>query len=410
MTGNTELLPPLAREQGVTLFGIAVICILLASGVLTNERSYVFAVLIAIFGIRPQIGEFSFWRKFVLSLAFIIILFGVLKGFFRGNDIQHIGRFAIPLTTFFIFCLLPGIGVLIYRCRLFIASVVFIFTLLFYYLVKSGEFQIADEIMAGWSFTYSSNAAVSVWHYFSMPFCICIIVEKIFFSRESNSIFFVVISTATIIMLLMLTDTSSFAFSLFFIIFAIFVPLKLSNFLRLFIFGGMIIAIFDFLTLKIISRYLVDFFQFLGVNDPGDLLRIIQLEYFVEQVEFFGSGFGARHDFPFIVNDARLTSQIIYPYASELPILNIIFNGGVFSAIWFLVFIYLMLYHVRERARVKGLSSGVHIFAIGCGGVFIGSMSNPYLFAPASMLLLAIIFDLADLSGEARRNGTQLAI
>ena len=35
-------------------------------------------------------------------------------------------------------------------------------------------------------------------------------------------------------------------------------------------------------------------------------------------------------------------------------------------------------------------------FGIGCTGILVGSMSNPFLFAPASMMLLAIMLDLID--------------
>jgi hypothetical protein len=384
-------------------FAVSIACILLASGIVTNERSYIFAILIIFISIKNQTFNFSFWRKLLISLTLAMIVFGTVKGYFRGNDPQHIGRFAIPLTAFFVFCLFPGIGFIIYRSRYFIMSVIFIVTFTFYYVVKSGEFEIADDIMAGWTLTYSTNAAVSVWHYFALPFCVTVFFDKMFYNRSHISIYYVGISLMTIFMLWLLTDTSSFLLAIFVVLLAVILPYKLTSILIWPIILFISILMLDFLTVKDISGWLVGQLQILGVNDSGDLLRLIQLEYFVDRAEMLGSGFGARHDFPFIVNDARLTSQIIYPYASELPILNIIFNGGAFSAIWFLMFIYLMFYHIKERARSYGTKRGIHVFAMGCSGVFIGSMSNPYLFAPASMLLLAIIFDLADLSAEAIR-------
>ena len=178
---------------------------------------------------------------------------------------------------------------------------------------------------------------------------------------------------------------------------------------RAFAFIAIPLIIADFLTAKVISNMAVNFMYGFAIDDTGDVLRLIQLDYFVRYAEFFGSGFGAEHAFPLELQFDRQVSQIVYPYASELPIINILYNGGILAGLWFFGLVIIII----DLARFRTLKSSTSTFGLGCSAVLFGSISNPYLFAPASMLLLAVMFDVWDRTRPqfrpAARDGSAIA-
>jgi hypothetical protein len=374
---------------------ITFFAILLCSGLFSNNISYIIIVPFIIMLLTKAQVNFSKNRIYFICVTIMLILFGSLKGYFRGNDIEYIIRFSFPLLVFVVFCSIPGIGLVLFNNRLIISIFGLFLTAIFFYLIKTSNFEITDAYMAGWTVTYSSNAGVSIWHYFLLPFHVSIIFEG--FSKlkyNKMNVIPILIGFTSILLLLILTDTSSFLLALIIICVILLLPFKFSRFLAKFTAFFLIILMFEFLTVGMISKRISSWLFEIGANDAGDYLRAIQFNYFAEQAEFFGSGFGAIHDFPFELNQARQLSQLLYPYASELPILNIIFNGGVLAAVWFSLILIVFVKVVAKTLNQE--EKPLRYFVIGCVGVLIGSLSNPFLFAPGSMLLLAIAFDLVD--------------
>lgn len=353
-------------------------------------------MLILALSVRTSLGHWSTLRKALFVVTAVLVVFGTAKGYFSGHAVRHIARFTLPLTVFLLLLSLNGLGTLIVRSLSFLLWVVLALTLYFFLIVKTGRFETADDFMAGWTLTYSSNAAISTWHYFALPVCVAVLFSSLRQRLAFTPIVRIIASAATLSLLVLLTDTAAFVIAIAVVVGVFLVNKSILRLGVLPVLALFAIYIFDFLTLKIINRRVFDYSMGLGIEDIGDLLRLIQMEYFIERASIFGSGFGASHDFPFMISVARQQAQIEYPYASELPILNIIFNGGVFAATWFVLVVYALARVLLVDATGDQRVTVMRYFALGCGGILIGSLSNPYLFAPGAMLLLVAIVDMHD--------------
>lgn len=376
----------------VLSLGLAASFILIAAGVTRNDISYVFLAPMLLLAIPLARSRYSSPRKAMLALGAGLTIFGTVKGYFVGHELNYILRFTAPLLAFTLGCLLPGIGEMLYRRRTVILFLSFIYTLFVFYIVKTGDFNFAERFFPGWTLTFSSNAAVSVWHYFSLLFCIpCVdyIRDRKF---DLDGLSYIGLSILSVTLLFLLTDTSAYGFAIVMVLLLIAIPHPMLKAARLFALFFVPVAILDFMTVKLIWQAVVDFMYSLAIEDIGDMLRLIQIDYFVRYAEFFGSGFGAEHAFPLESQFDRQVSQIIYPYASELPILNILYNGGILAGIWFFWLSVIIIDLAIGRASRRMICT----FGLGGSAIIFGSISNPYLFAPASMLILAVMFDIWD--------------
>lgn len=390
----------LAQTQGIMRWLTVILCGILASGILPNDSSYFVAAVLFAVCLRPRFERPTTFRLVVLLITGTLVAFGTIKGYGEGHALNHISRFALPLTVFFLFVLTPGLGVLVARSTNFLVIATFALTLLFFYTVKTGNWLRADQFMAGWTLTYSSNAAVSMWHYFFLPIG-AVAVAGVFAKRlEFISLTMMGVALMTLAMLILLNDTSAFILAIIFVALVCITPRRLARLAFVPILVLVSLYMLDFLTVKWLSRWVVDRVQDAGIEDVGDALRMIQMEYFVERAEFLGSGFGARHDFPFLISIWRQQGQVEYPYASELPIINILYNGGIIAALWFIVLIYSFLRLLISKFEKGSVASEFRLFGLICAGVLVGSISNPYLFAPACMLMLAMMVDLKDYLGR----------
>lgn len=396
---SAEVLPPLARSSVAARNVIALIVAFLASGILPNDVSYVAVAVLLIVGLRTDGLRFSGKRRLIILLTLAVVLYGSVKGYFVGHDVEHIARFALPLMAFAVICSMPGLGLLLYQARGTVLFVIAVLTLSFFYTIQTGNRASIESYMAGWTVTYSSSAGVSVWHYFCVPFCFIAINQAWNGSNRGLSLLQAAVGFGVLGLLVLLTDTSAFLLALAFCTILIFARGRVANTLSWMGAAGLGLLIADFLTVKILCSAIVEFVA-KSIDDVGDMLRLVQLDYFVRNSEFFGSGFGARHSFPFEMDFTRQTSQTIYPYASELPIINIIYNGGILAGVWFFLFA-LVLRSLADRGHAMS-DNGIRNFGLACSAIFIGSMSNPFLFSPASMLLLAVIFDIYDWSDTQR--------
>jgi hypothetical protein len=388
--------PQLARSSGPVRLLTVATCGFLASGILPNESSYAIAMALVVLCLRPRFQRPTRFRAVVLIITGVLIAFGTLKGYGEGHPFNFILRFALPLTTFFFFVSMPGLGLLIVRSMQPLVIATFALTLQFFYVVKTSNWLRADDWMAGWTLTYSSNAGISIWHYFVLPVCALAILGGLVRRWNLVSLTNAIIAGLTLTMLILLNDTSSFVLAILFVVLIFILPRRIARLAVIPVLSVLVLYMLDFITVKILSRWVIDLIEQAGVEDVGDMLRMIQIEYFVDRAEFLGSGFGAQHDFPFMISVARQQAQIEFPYASELPILNIIFNGGIFAVLWFTAILWSFLRLLVVRFEKNSIESDYRLYGLACAGVLVGSISNPFLFAPSSMLLLAIMVDLTD--------------
>ena len=380
---------PLTFASSVAL---ALSFVLIAAGITKNDVSYVFLAPIFLMMFPLSKAKYSNPRKAMIMLVLALVFFGTVKGFFIGHNIGYILRLTAPLMTFLLACLFPGIGRALYERRDLILLAAFAHTLAVFYVVKTGDFLFAERFIPGWTLTFSSFAAVSVWHYFALPFAFLALGKVANRDLGVSNLFYFGLGALTILGLYLLTDTSSYVLAVLVLALLVILPMTILKWARVISFVVLPVLILDFFTSKIISNIIVEFMYRLGIDDLGDILRLIQLDYFVKYSEFFGSGFGAEHAFPLELQADRQVSQIVYPYASELPIINIIYNGGILAGVWF----FWLSIMVIDLARFRKVRAGVPTLGLACSAVLFGSISNPYLFAPASMLLLAIMFDVWD--------------
>lgn len=372
--------------------GLALSFILIAAGVTKNDISYVFLAPIFLFAAPLAKSKYSTPRKIMICLSLGLTAFGTIKGYFVGNELSYILRFTAPLLAFSLACLFPGIGEALYRNRKLVMLMIFFHTIFVFYIVKTGDFLFAERFIPAWTLTFSSNAAISVWHYFAFPFCFIALTYILHRRFKAFDLMYIFLSLITLVALVLLTDTSSFILAIVMIALLCILPISLLKFSKLVAYVTLPLIILDFLTVKIISNVAVNLMYSLAIEDQGDVLRLIQIDYFVRYAEFFGSGFGAEHAFALETQFDRQISQIVYPYASELPTLNIIYNGGILAGIWF----FWLTLIVIDLAMYRKMNAKTCTFGLGCSAILFGSISNPYLFAPASMLLLAIMFDIWD--------------
>jgi hypothetical protein len=388
---DREPRPAIQKSQFLSL-ALATSFILIAAGVTRNDISYVFLAPIFLLAMPLARSRYSNPRKAMILLAMGLTVFGTVKGYFVGHDPNYILRFTAPLLTFALVCLFPGIGEVLYRRRFFVLILSFLFTFFVFFIVKTGDFYFAERFFPGWTLTFSSNAAVSVWHYFTFLFCILCFDYVRDRKFDVAGLVYIALSILTIILLFLLTDTSAYGLAIVMVLLLVFVSGEMLRVARLIALLVVPVVILDFLTVKVIWQAIVNFMYGLAIEDVGDMLRLIQIDYFVRYAEFFGSGFGAEHAFPLESQFDRQVSQIVYPYASELPILNILYNGGILAGIWFFWLSVIMI----DLAKARSSRMTICTFGLGGSAVMFGSISNPYLFAPTSMLLLAIMFDIWD--------------
>lgn len=390
---------PLSRIAGTPRLALALITSLLSSGVVTNDKSYLIVLpLFALCALHKK-DLYSPFRRKLIWLTLVLIIFGTVKGVGQGNSFTYVLRFTLPFTVFFLFLALPGFGFAVARSRILILAMGLPVTAVFFFAVKTGNWAMVDSLMQGWTITYSSNAAVSVWMYFMLPVCAVSVLGLLYREKNTSSLCQAGAGLMVLLMLALMNDTSAYLLAILSLTLLFILPRKYASAAVCLFTVTIWLLIIDFLTLKILSRLIASGMNG-GIEDIGDALRLIQVEYFVDRSEFFGSGFGAQHDFPFMISIARQQAQLEFPYASELPVLNMIFNGGIFAGAWFMMvsWSFFRLVSARSGSGDRKFEE-VRLFGLGAVGVLIGSISNPYLFAPTSMILLAVLVDLADAMG-----------
>lgn len=119
--------------------------------------------------------------------------------------------------------------------------------------------------------------------------------------------------------------------------------------------------------------YNIDFFEgftVFGVNDESNLSRMNQFNAIINELSFFGNGWGAEF------NSNILKSRDYLGYSTELSYLNLIHKIGVFSILIFLYYINLIV----KILKLKNTNPNKHL-SFGSLFYLFTSLGNPSLFA-----------------------------
>lgn len=116
------------------------------------------------------------------------------------------------------------------------------------------------------------------------------------------------------------------------------------------------------------------FNAFFSDSDMGNARRWNQIEYVIGNFKVFGHGLGATY-----------SSDIGSEYAIEAIFLDIFYKFGIFA----LVIIYSYVYTIIEAIRIVLWSkkNPYSVIPLACMGYLFLGLSNPVIFAPASVIL-----------------------
>lgn len=385
-----------------TGFVSALLSTILAMGLVSNTATYLFLPLLVLLLYRRHRGSLRSKHFWFVSSTWLFAIYGTLLGIMNGNNIDYILRFTAPLLALAIFLPARSLATAFFRHHRALNILVFLFSLFVYLLTVLRLNDLSLLLLRGWTLSFEAVSAVGIWHYFALPITGFSIYEFLYRRRTSYAFLHAIIGIATLIFLLMTTATSAFKLACVVLIVVMFLPrisYQLLSRILLLIVGALV---FDYVSVKYLSHIVVDLIT--GITgDEGDLIRLVQINYFLENVNLTGHGFGVEHNFQF-ENPLRQRSHEAFPYASELPILNLIHAGGALAVIWvwFLCLNFINL--LKSVLVLRGRDSSANCyFGFCCMLVLIGSISNPFLFSPISMLLIAIAFNILEHYG---RTGT----
>ena len=166
---------------------------------------------------------------------------------------------------------------------------------------------------------------------------------------------------------------------------------RIFAFLPLLLYYTLVIIAIDYFTFQYLVNAAIDLLRSGIIQDKGDIIRLIQIEYFVNNMKLLGNGFGTLLHFDYNEVPDRASQHARFPYASEVVFLNFVHGGGIFVGVILLFFSRNMLFCIFYL--LSGQSRLDAFLGFSCSLVLIGSISNPFLLSPISILLLAISYD-----------------
>tara|TARA_R110002051_G_scaffold288211_1_gene350951 strand:- start:129 stop:1364 length:1236 start_codon:yes stop_codon:yes gene_type:complete len=367
---------------------------LIAMSLTTNMASYAFAVLLIIFAVGRRKYRPSRLRKSLLLVTLTMVIWGTFLGFLNGHNPGYILRFASPFTLFALFLMCRNLGSDVYCHRKSLGLIALAFSLFAFLLTKLGLNDLSLLILRGWTLSFSASSAVAIWHYFALSISVSLIFDALLVKKSANNTLYMWVGLATIVLLGLTTKTSAFDLA----IAAAFLPILLARVQprlieRIVLIVGVAVVL-DYMFFEILTNSLIQGLWDSIALDEGNEIRLIQIEYFRSNFLLLGNGFGPELDFRFFGLGNREISQEAFPYASELPIFNVIHGAGVFAVVWFILILRLLLALMADAGRLSGTVQGKAYFAYAMSLVLYGSISNPFLFSPVSMLMIVIALDL----------------
>ena len=368
--------------------------VIFAAGFIKNDVSYLllpFLIGLSLLMRRPSMPQS---RLALIFLTIVLCIYGATLGVLRGNNIIYIMKFVAPIFVFAVLLALRNVGETLFLHRRKILLMCFVITALFTFLVKFRISSGVDLLMRGWTANGETATAVSVFHYFALAFCLIQIFEFVCVKKTDAGMIRTGIALITIACLLLMTDTSAFVLAVGVGLIAMSARVIRFAVIMRIIFFVIASLLVDYFTLQVFVRGFENYLLATATSDLGNSIRMVQVQYFVRNISLMGEGFGAAHAFPVLDHPGRQYLQDQFPYASELPVLNIVNNAGLMAAIWFF-FVVKPVFHCFANVRSKDNDIALKsYFGVACGMVLVGSISNPFFFSPVSMLLLCVAADL----------------
>jgi hypothetical protein len=347
-------------------------------------------IVVLIFFLKNQSFSINKRRLFLILFIIFTATYGFLMAKYNGANQAYSVKFATPLLVLAAFLSIRNYREIFIKHHRLIIIVSSTFSMIAMLIVRLELDNINTLLLRGWSVTFSQNRGISAWHYFALSLSAFYIYARIF-QKILISRTMIVLCFFQLISLLLMNGTGAFIMAnsaLLILVLPFKRLLTLPTFLLFYI---VVIMTTDYFTFQYLTNAAVDLMRFTLAEDRGDLIRLIQIQYFIENVQFFGHGFGSVLHFDFSEIPDRTAQHQRFPYASEVVFLNYVHGGGVFVGFILLFFcrniLYCLYYFFAGKNKLDAFLGFV------CSLVLIGSISNPFLLSPISVLLLAISYD-----------------
>ena len=258
-----------------------------------------------------------------------------------------------------------------------ISSVIYLYnfdgTILFNLLSRQGGFALASlfpVVMIPYLFFYIFFSKVK---------------SDIIKNRIVSIIIFLLFSFVAVFLVFSKGVLLSLIISIIFLFFTHYYNRKFSNFswLLLFITVGLFYLNFYY------SDNVITIF---GSQEKSNELRYYLISDIINELTFFGHGWGAVYDIPFLKYRNGLG------YSSELSYLNLIHKIGVFSFIYFYFYIW-SFYHVIKCLKSNNFKKiNIALVSLGLLTYLFLSLGNPTLFAPIFVFMHVLSIHLLNKS------------
>lgn len=359
----------------------------------TNMASYIFFVGLIFLTVGRSKGPTCKLRKLLVLATICMIFLGTFLGLANGYNTSFVFRFTTPFAVFAFLLFSRELGQSVFYYRKIIGVIAFGFTVFVFTLTKLSMNEESIFFLRGWTLIFSTNNAIAIWHYFALAISASIVFDAIFIKSSKQKVTSLLFGITTIVLLSLITKTSAFTLAIIACLipfFITFIQPRLITTLVLIL--GIGIA-FDYMFFNFVSDRTIEFLWAKLAEDQGNVIRLVQIEYFQNHFLFFGHGFGSELGFDFNGLGNREISHKNFPYASELPILNVMHGGGIIATLWFILILKLVLSLMCYAAKMKNEMRSQSFFGYVMSLVLCGSISNPFLFSPVSMLMLIIALD-----------------
>lgn len=370
---------------------LAIIFLLIsASYTLTNVELYLPMIIVFLILFTSQKYVISTGRLFLALYIIITACIGFTLSKLNGANLDFAVKFVTPLVVLASFICIKNYRELFIRHHKIIIIISSSFSIAAALIIRLEIDNLNALILRGWSVTLAQNRGISAWHYFALSISTFYIFVRIH-TRTLINWKMVTLCLIQIVCLLLANGTGAFILAIFLLIFAILPYNRKIGILPIFIFYTLLVLVIDYFTSQFLCDAIVSFMRAVLSNDRGDLIRLIQIEYFLQNVKVLGNGFGTLLHFDFSEVPDRTAQHARFPYASEVVFLNYINGGGIFIAAILLFFarnmLYCLHYFIIQKNRLDAF------LGLSCSLILVGSISNPFLLSPISMTLLAISYD-----------------
>ena len=375
----------------LTKNNIAVILFLIsASYTLTNIELYIPMIIVFLLLLTSQKYIISKNRLAIAIYAILSAFIGLTISQINAADLGFALKFVTPIIVLASFLCIRNYRTLLIKHQKIIIIVSTSFSIAAAMIIRLELDSLNTLILRGWSVTFSQNRGISAWHYFALA----ISTFYIFTRSHSPALIsqrMLILCYIQIICLLLTNGTGAFILAILTLIIATLPYHRAINVIPILIFYALLVLTLDYFSTQILCEAIIAFMRTTLSNDRGDLIRLIQIEYFIQNVSIIGNGFGTLLHFDFSEVPDRTAQHARFPYASEVVFLNYVNGGGIWIAALLLFFVRNMLYCIHYFIIRKNRLDA--FLGITCSLVLVGSISNPFLLSPISMALLAISYD-----------------